>query len=550
MDEEFKIIRKTISISHQNMPTIKIILRAAFFIFGIVIYNSCKKTDYHPAQVFKTPQERFFALPATANPLVVAIARKMQREEQQKSYVGDFVRWAGYPNWSKAKVLSAPASARLISGSGTVMIPCAKDSESKTSAIVFAKISGTDTVLTTAYYHQYNSISYKSTLSTGLTAENVALVFMAFDMNVYGDSTYYIQDSLLFHYAGSPNASRYVNIQNFSEGRSSVEICFDVYDNDDNTCPPPPSPTTPSTCGPYAKLIGTDCIVIDFSGGGGGIGGGFPGVGGNPASGGGGGGWNDNPCRNIPSAGSNPCSGGGTGPGWVPYTSPPSTDPCSGADRTAGATATLQYAPYATNVASFSPFTSTTQPEEYFLVNEVGGTNVATSIASVSTTGGVLTGAGYNTVLIFHTHPDGGYPFPSAADAFQLANYSTKLIASYVIAYTGKKYAMYVSNLQKFQAFVANNPDAIDINNAGFDLSSTIGIKWSGIKDDLMAGGYTEDEARERALASILEDQGVILVKAAASSNTFKKIGIQKRYVGTTPVVVGGHQVYNNADCP
>ena len=532
------------------MRTIKIVPGAVLFLLGITIYSGCKKTDYHAAQVFKTPQERFFALPSPVNPIVMAIARKMQQEECQKPYVADFVHWAGYPVWSKAKVLPANPAARLAGGSGIVMIPCAKDSESKTSAIVFAKINGTDTVLSTAYYYQYKSLPYKTVSSTGLKADNVALIFMAFDMDVYGDSTFYMKDNLLFRYALSPRSSRYVNIKSFAEGRSSLEICFDVYDNDDNNCPQPmpPSPTSNPSCGLYARLLETDCFVIDFSGGGD-TGNGFPDVGGSPGSGTAGGGWSDNPCRNTPAAGVNPCTGGSAGPGWVPYTTPPSTDPCSGQDRIAGATATLQYSQFSPNVGSFSPFTSGTQPEEYFLVNDVNGAFTPTAIASVSTTGGALAGAGDNTVLLFHTHPDGGYPSPSPADFFALANYTTKMMASYVIAYTGAKYAIVVRNYSQFQAFVSANSDAISSTN-GFNTSTGIGLDWEQIRQDLLYGGYSADDAYERALAKIMEGAGVTLVKAEYGSDIFKKIGIQQRVVSGVPQDVNGHKVYDNTDCP
>lgn len=63
--------------------------------------------------------------------------------------------------------------------------------------------------------------------------------------------------------------------------------------------------------------------------------------------------------------------------------------------------------------------------------------------------------------------------------------------------------------------------------------------------------GYTEQEAYERAMAYIMKQAGVTLVKANAGSNTFKKIGLrQKRDANGNPMVnTNGDPIYENADC-
>jgi uncharacterized protein with ATP-grasp and redox domains len=67
----------------------------------------------------------------------------------------------------------------------------------------------------------------------------------------------------------------------------------------------------------------------------------------------------------------------------------------------------------------------------------------------------------------------------------------------------------------------------------------------------LVAQGYSQDEAYERTLAFLMKQAGVILEKANAGSDSFKKIGINqmKNPDGSPMVNVNGKPIYEKADC-
>jgi hypothetical protein len=227
--------------------------------------------------------------------------------------------------------------------------------------------------------------------------------------------------------------------------------------------------------------------------------------------------------------------------------------PCDGNDIYSGATATLQYSTVLKpTVLQFAPFdpSTTSQAEQYFIVNNNNGSYVPGSIQTLPTTGGNMQGITGNTAMIVHTHPYGSYPFPSAADFFDLATYNSNFLMHYVIGYDGTKYAMVINNFSQLQAFVNANPGAIS-SSGGFNLNTTLGLQFVTMRNRLQAQGYSADEARERTYAYIMKQAGVTLVKAPAGSDTFKKIGIKQQVDPTgTPVVnTSGDPVYENADC-
>jgi hypothetical protein len=296
----------------------------------------------------------------------------------------------------------------------------------------------------------------------------------------------------------------------------------------------------------------TQCVTYMFmsadendpgSGGGGGTGGG--------GGGGGGGGnpWNPDPPP-CPAPGA-PATEFCDDNGWEPVIDEPE-DPCDAADELAGSQATLQFmGPVATKVAEFAAFdmTITNQPEQYFLVNEVNGAYVPGPILTSSSTGGSIQGVTAATHMAVHTHTNGGFPFPSASDFFDLATYTPSFMQNYIIAYDGTKYAMVIGSYTKLQEFVAANPNSISAN-AGFEPNSTIGMQASIMQARLEAQGYSADEAKERTLAYIMKQAGVTLVKAAAGSNHFKKIGIRRKIVNGQPATdPSGNPIFENADC-
>ena len=152
--------------------------------------------------------------------------------------------------------------------------------------------------------------------------------------------------------------------------------------------------------------------------------------------------------------------------------------------------------------------------------------------------------------MVVHTHPYGGYPFPSPADFFELANFESNFLMNYVIAYDGTKYAMVINDFSQLQAFVAANLGSISVTG-GFDDNSTLGSQSLDMRNLLISQGYSSDEAYERTLAYIMKQAGVTLVKAKPGSDTFKKIGIrQKKNADGSPAInTNGDPIYEKTDC-
>lgn len=88
------------------MRLTKTLLLASLFVFTLpFLLLNCRKIDRVGLTLTDDVVQKFFTLPAGADPVVAALSQNMLRQEQGKPYVTRFVRWAGYPRWDKAKVL-------------------------------------------------------------------------------------------------------------------------------------------------------------------------------------------------------------------------------------------------------------------------------------------------------------------------------------------------------------------------------------------------------------------------------------------------------------
>ena len=385
---------------------------------------------------------------------------------------------------------------------------------------------------------------------------------MSFDRHVFGYTHFDITDKDLFKNGNNEARQVIFSDTQTTGGKSNIlapiEVCADV-NVPYTVCSTPNAPICNPDCDECAictaVAVLTYCWTQYIDDGSGGSGGG--GTGGSGGGSGGGGNNTPPPCGNTPVATKGSVQEG-CQPGWTPTSGGGTTtdpeNPCSNTDRSSGATATLQYIQLSSTVALFTPFdpNSTTQPEQYFVVNESNGANVSGSIQNMPTGGGSMQGINSNTVMIVHTHPYGAFPFPSPADFFGLASFGSNFQMHYVIGYDGTKYAMVINNYSQLQAFVAANPGIIDPVTGGFNNTSTFWqqqVNPMGVY--LTSQGYSQDEAYLRILAHLMKQAGVTFTKAIAGSNIFKKIGIrQKKDSNGSPMVnANGEPIYENADC-
>jgi len=285
-------------------------------------------------------EQKIFNTHRTADASEKAIVEYMKRQNDKLHFVAQTVRQIGYPRWDKAMAISKTDAS--VNGRGQTAdsaniyyVPFVRDSQNYVNASLIVKTNPADTSFSYLCDWQYhNRINGAMTLNT--TAENLAVLFMLHDKDVFGYNRFEIIDSSLFsNYPIQPTATgREIRITNSSGFRkqnnrtaTAILVCYYTYHcgtvswcNDNGGCDYMNCPT--GKC----RVTGEECEYYDeppSGGGGGGTGGGSGGGSGGSGGGSGGGGGGGTPpeCGEPlqPLAGRinvmvmDPC-----GPGWVP----------------------------------------------------------------------------------------------------------------------------------------------------------------------------------------------------------------------------------------
>ncbi|MBK0383563.1 hypothetical protein I5M32_11400 [Pedobacter sp. SD-b] len=237
--------------------------------------------------------------------------------------------------------------------------------------------------------------------------------------------------------------------------------------------------------------------------------------------------------------------------------------PCDAADQAVGVSVTSQYDNGIDDeVEDFDAFEppGSNQNEQYFNMyrNSNGDLEIYCNndgcVRESGSTGGNIVYTS-DTEVIVHTHPADGLSAPSATDMYNMyvfrnnsANYST----SYIVAADGTKYAMHIDDVSKMNAFMTNNPGFADAGTNDFDVNTALGAKYREIKDSFLENNNTENQAHEKALAFVLKESGISLLKADPNSKEFKKIDTdqKKNPDGTDAKDANGKNIYNTSNCP
>ncbi|KHJ36634.1 hypothetical protein PBAC_31880 [Pedobacter glucosidilyticus] len=239
---------------------------------------------------------------------------------------------------------------------------------------------------------------------------------------------------------------------------------------------------------------------------------------------------------------------------------PPSVpNPCDQAAQAAGAAATNLYASSAAaTVNNFVPFSNTSgQNEQSFRIQDYGSQGIIPGPIETLGPNGGTTGNSEYTKARVHTHPFGTDPAPSAADIFNIGSsnsaFNGMYTDSYIVAADGTKYNLHVSDPTQLAAFMAANGNFYDASTYNFIPGTSLGDAYFSAKASFKDNNNLNDaEANARALATVLQDSGIILSKAAANSNEFKKIGTEQvlRNNGQPKKDANGNSIYKNSDCP
>lgn len=521
----------------------------------LAVYAACRKVDMPKEKVELTmdqKREKFFSRHPSSDKHVQFINLWLNKMNVNNDFVKLTTERVGIPRWDKAMLYrTSSAGSRGNSDSAIItFIPFVRDGQDYVNASLMVITTATDTTTSWLCDWQYLAYNFNPPTGSPITAIQVFTFFAKFDRHVFGRRQFSITDNRLLNclVGMAVDTSKNYIIELDSVNGAARTESMGV-----------PDPTCIAVL-EYQQLhytviyhmIGDWCIIDEITWGNTPP----PGNGGSGGSGGGGGTPPPPECEPpVANRGMNAQPPGtGCPPGWQPIpNNPPVVDPCSNSDASSGASATSQYIGLSSTVQQFTPFdlTTTTQPEQFFVVDNISGSNVPGSIQTSTPNGGSISqSVTPNTVIVVHTHPFGGIPGPSAGDYFALASFGSNFQISYIVAYDGAKYAIVINNLSQFQLFTASYASSLNSDGSLYP-NSPLGSPFYGLRQLLISQGYSFDEAHERALAYIMNQAGVRLTKAAIGSNTFKKIGIRQKLInGILQTDPNGLPVFENADCP
>ena len=147
----------------------------------ISLWVGCKKIDSPQNKSSTDIVQKFFQY-NKADPTVTAIHQKIYRQNQEKPFVTDFVKYGGYPKWEKARVIGnsqANPGSRVtdVAGKQILYIPFVEDLGNYVGAVLVVRISGSDTLRRMFYGWQYANYGYSKTTSTAWDAYDIFSVF-------------------------------------------------------------------------------------------------------------------------------------------------------------------------------------------------------------------------------------------------------------------------------------------------------------------------------------------------------------------------------------
>lgn len=222
-------------------------------------------------------------------------------------------------------------------------------------------------------------------------------------------------------------------------------------------------------------------------------------------------------------------------------------DPCDDAARASAASTTSFYSNViAPMIIPELSLVSTHSVEMGFAIED-GSPPTRTQVWQGSSNSVTITTTS-NTLAVAHTHPDGGYPAPSATDLYMLMDtyddyYKTTL--SFVYAADGSLYALQVTDPAALASFLANYPPGANHDNVTHNFADHTALKsdYDNAYQTLLIQGMSPNEANEKAMAYVFDkyDAGITMLKADANHN-FKAVAAKDAIDASgNPIIVTGN---------
>jgi hypothetical protein len=304
-----------------NSPhrTIKALISILNLLVLFSVY-SCKKTDTlvnvekNQVQLLPETPDNFFKLPSNASSVLKRIALELERQNKTKEFISAFIAKEGFPIWAKSRIErhKQKDNTSNFDADGledtTVYVPLVVSADEYVTG--FLKATVNDSVDIKIYrQNDYSNFPFKTPTSSAsvTTAEEYAVRMMTMDRDVFGNTTFGLNDKRMFNnsndYSDTGNIiQRFVTLsdstsggggeggEGFADGSTinnyQYEVCWSVtvvYLNCPQQFGGGGTNNTTSCPRGYLELSMCTTYTIEVPGGGGG--------GGNGGNGGGGGTW-------------------------------------------------------------------------------------------------------------------------------------------------------------------------------------------------------------------------------------------------------------------
>lgn len=164
-----------------------------------VVLTLCKKNDYAESErPAVSKKEQYFAVPASAEPIIYTVAAKMQQQNAQSEYISSLSQRAGVPQWHA--VMKAQASSAKIGNNNknegertAYFIPFVKEGTTQVTAALMVKIKGADTTYKMIYRQHY--LNYGFAKQAGKwDAETVFMLFANLEEKLFGYTAWIVND--------------------------------------------------------------------------------------------------------------------------------------------------------------------------------------------------------------------------------------------------------------------------------------------------------------------------------------------------------------------
>jgi len=191
-----------------------------FFLFCVVLYLACKKSEQTVPATPIPVTKNFFESPKNIDPVVSGIINALNRENEKFPFAEAMVKNAGYPQWEYA-VKKSRASSRGDAQEQDINIPLVRDGEMKTTAILAVAINNADTAYELFYpqYYTRYAMGDDTTVSNQRKAKDFFGVFAGFDYALFGITQYRVNDGSIFGFSKNDRLNVTVSYPDKATGR-------------------------------------------------------------------------------------------------------------------------------------------------------------------------------------------------------------------------------------------------------------------------------------------------------------------------------------------